>query len=210
MIKTNEIQEKKILEILYSKAPNSLSYDLIIEASPLTKEETDAVLQGLVEKGILVNDFNATNRTKLVKKITERRKSYYIKEFPETYPFKEHIRVGDRIIPRLIDGDKARAEDVNSIIEALVDYTNSIDGQIEKRVQEETAKIYKQMIGIFGVFVSIFAVIVISTDKMLRFSPDILQNNDWVGLFIKSSALFLPVGIVVGGLVLLLAHITKR
>lgn len=209
MIKTNDIQEKKLLEILYSKAPNSLSYDLIIEASPLTKEDTDTVLQGLIEKGILVNDFNATNRKELVKKITERRKSYYIKEFPETYPFKEHIVVGDRIIPRLIDGDKVRAEDINSIVEALVDYTNNIDSQIEKRVQEETAKVYKQMIGIFGVFVSIFAVIVISTDKMLRFSPDILQN-DWIWLFIKSSALFLPVGIVVGGLVLILSHITKR
>lgn len=132
MIKTNEIQEKKILELLYSKAPNSLSYDLIIESSPLTKEETDAVLEGLVAKNILVTDLNATNRVKLVSQITERRKSYYIKEFPETYPIQEHIKVGDRLIPRLIDGDKARAEDVNSIIEALVDYTNNIDSQIEK------------------------------------------------------------------------------
>lgn len=65
------------------------------------------------------------------------------------------------------------------------------------------------MIGIFGVFVSIFAVIVISTDKMLRFSPDLLKN-DWLWLFIQSTALFLPVGIVVSGLVLLLSLVTKR
>lgn len=209
MAKNDEMQEKKILEILYSKAPNSLSYDLIVEASPLNAENTDTTLERLVQKGILVNDFNQTNRQKIVKPITERRKSYYVKDFPETYPIEEHIRVGDRLIPRLIDGDKVRAEDINSIIEAVVDYTNGIDRQIEKRVQEETAKVYKQMIGIFGIFVSIFAIIVISTEKMLRFSPEILRN-DWWWLFGQSLALFLPVGLIIGGLVFTLVLITKR
>jgi hypothetical protein len=209
MIKNDDIQEKKILELLYSKAPNSLSYDLIVETSTLSKEDTDAALERLVEKRILVNDFSQTNRQKIVKPITERRKSYYVKDFPETYPIQEHIRVGNKLIPRLIDGDKARAEDLNSIIEAVVDYTNGIDREIEKRVQEETAKVYKQMIGIFGIFVSIFAIIVISTEKMLRFSPEILRN-DWWWLFGQSIALFLPVGLVVGGLVLALSVITRR
>jgi hypothetical protein len=202
MIKSDAIKEKKLLEILYSKAPNSLTYDLIVEYSPLSKEDTDATLESMVQKGILVNDFSETNRQKIIKPIADRRKSYYIKDFPETYPFKEHIKVGDKLVPRLFDGDKMRAEDTNAIIEAVVDYANTLNKQIEKRVQEETSKIYRQMIGIFGVFVSIFAIIVISTDKMLRFSPEIL-SNDWVTLFFRSSALFLPVGLVIGSLVLI-------
>lgn len=208
MIKNIDIQEKKILELLYSKAPNSLSYDLIIEYSPLSKDDTDKALERLVKRGILVNEFGQTNRMLLIEPIKHRRKSYYIKYFPESFPIKEHIKVGKTLVPRLLDGDVSRAEDVNSIIEAVVDYANSIDERIEKRVQEETSKIYKQMIGIFGVFVSIFAIIVISTEKMLRFSPDVLAN-DPLDLFLKSTALFLPVGIVIGGLVWLVMRSTK-
>jgi len=201
MIKSDEIKEKKILEILYSKAPNSLSYDLIIEYSPLTKEDTDAVLESLVQKGVLVNDLSRTNRSKIIKPIADRRRSYYIKEFPEHFPVKEHIRVGSVLVPRLLDGDRTRAEDINAIIEAVVDYANRIDEQIEDRIQQETVKIYRQMIGIFGVFVSIFAIIVISTDKLLRFDPAILARSDILDLFLKSMAIFAPVGIVIGGLV---------
>lgn len=202
-------KEKKILELLYSKAPNSLTYDLIISSSEFSEEETNKILESLVKNGVLVTDFNLTNRAELIKPITERRKSYYIKDFPETFPIKEHIKVGDRKLPRLLDGDKARAEDVNGIIEAMVDYTNEINDHIEKRVQAETTKIYKQMIGIFGVFVSIFAIVVISTDKMLRFSPDVLANNP-LNLFFKSAALFLPVGLVIGGLVWIVMRGTKK
>lgn len=205
MIKSNEIQEKKILELLYSRAPNSLSYDLIVEYSPLSKEDTDKTLVNLVEKGILVTDFRKTNRDKIAQKIAERRKSYYIKNFPEDFPVKEHIKVGDILIPRLIDGDRARAEDINSIVEAMVDYTNGIDKEIDRRIRKETEKIYRQMISIFGVFVSIFAIIVISTDKMLRFSPEVLGQN-WNVLLFKSTVLFIPIGVVIALLVFVVMY----
>jgi hypothetical protein len=65
------------------------------------------------------------------------------------------------------------------------------------------------MIGVFGVFVSIFSIIVISTDKMLRFSPDVLQQDWWI-LLLKSLVLFLPVGIVIGGLMWIIMRKTKK
>lgn len=210
MIKSKDLHKKMILELIYSKAPNCLTYDLIVEYSPLSKEDTDNALDVLVEEGVLVNDAKYTvNRAVLIDNLIKRRKSYYIKNLSENYPYTEHLKIGDKLIPRLIDGDRARAEDVNAILNAVVEYTKDMDSKIIERVRVEANQIYRQMIGIFGVFVSIFAIIVISTEKMLRFSPDVL-NRGWWSLFGQSLALYLPVALVIILLLLTVVYTSKN
>ncbi len=118
-------------------------------------------------------------------------------------------KIGQFQIPRLLDGTRVSAEDVNQMVEAIAIYQNDVKSEFEKETNRKVGEIYRQMIGIFGVFVSIFAVIVISTDKMIRFNPDIL-SLDWWQLLGKSSALFLPIGIIIGLLLWIVLRVPKK
>ena len=202
-LKSDAQLESKILELFYSKAPNGLSFDwLVYELAPsgYSRNDISQVLEHLCEKETLFHALDPVTQTRVSSEYSDRRHPYYLKSIPQEFPLVDELRIGNRTLPRMMDGTVASAEDINNLLEAMVEYTNGVSSKIEERVKEETGKIYRQMIGIFGVFVSIFAIIVISTDKMLRFSPDVLYQ-DWMDLFIKSAALFLPVGIVIALLV---------
>lgn len=201
--------EIKILKLLYSKAPNSLTYIRIVSELDIPEDKVKTTLDRLVSEDLLTTELEETNRRELIKKVNEKRKSYYIKKMGEDYPFEEFITVNGRTLSRVFDGGKLAAEDLNSVIETMKHYTDGVNDHIRKEVRKEASKIYIQMITIFGVFVSVFAIIVISTDKMLRFSPDVL-NKGWLSLLGQSIALFLPVGLVIGGLVCLVIWSSRK
>lgn len=201
----HEEVKSAILKLLTDKAPNSVRIKRIYEKLDKHDEGQidDAIEELQLNESIIknirkekVNDI----RYPAIASELERRDSISLTHYPEDMYIEGDYPIGNNHVVRLLSGDVVEGEDINEITEALKDYIDDINRTFDERIRNETSKIYKQMIGIFGVFVSIFAIIVISTEKMLRFSPETLSSG-WFDLFFKSSALFLPVGLIVGGLV---------
>lgn len=203
--KSDDVKDA-IISLLIERLPNGVRIrkvrEILFKAGSLSlkSEEIDRALDDLVKDNIIKLDIRERgDQRTILHRALQRREAVALVDPPDA-PIKGEYVIGDTEVVRLLSGDIVRAEDINEVTEALKEYIERIDKTFDDRVQKKTAEIYKQMIGVFGVFVSIFSVIVISTDKMLRFSPDVLQQDWWVLLF-KSSALFLPVGIVISGLI---------
>lgn len=197
--------KEEIIRILIDRLPNSIRIRKIREALlkntklKVTQETIDKALDSLVADNTIKIEVRDNPQLKNnVRRELQKRESISLTNPPEA-PIKGEYQVGETSVVRLLALDKLSPEDVNEVTEALKEYIDHIDKTFDERVQRKTAEIYKQMIGIFGVFVSIFSIIVISTDKMLRFDPNILEQ-DWRVLLLKSSMLFLPVGIIIGSL----------
>jgi hypothetical protein len=211
----NDDVKDAIINLLTDKLPNSIRIRKVRETLERNEklkpshEEIDNALNELVsEKIIKVSDRDNPALGENVRRELKRRETIELANPPES-PIRGVYTIKETEVVRLLNGDKVSAEDINEVTEALKEYIERIDKTFDERVQKKTAEIYKQMIGIFGVFVSIFSIIIISTDKMLRFDPGSL-TQDWITLLFKSSALFLPVGVVIGGLVWIVLRGIKK
>ena len=212
----NDDAKDAIINLLIDRLPNNVRIRKVREILSkvpklnLTSEQIDQALDDLLSEGLIkVEKRHEDGQSSSVYRTLKRREAISLVNPPDAPIKGEYDIGGDTEVVRLIGGDIVSAEDINEVTEALKEYIERIDKTFDERVQKKTAEIYKQMIGIFGVFVSIFSVIVISTDKMLRFSPDVLAQDWWV-LLLKSSALFLPVGVVIGGLIWILLRGIKK
>lgn len=202
-----------LLELLYAKAPNSVRikriYELLLKQGA-SSDEVDAAIHGLKNDGVIaINARPLSKQSPIINEELRKRDSISLVEYPKRMPIKGEYHIGEASVVRLLSGDIVSGEDINEITEALKEYVDTLDRTFDERVQRETSRIYRQMIGIFGVFVSVFAILVISTDKMLRFSPDTFAN-DPLELLLKSAALFLPVGIVIGALIWIVTRGAKK
>ncbi len=202
----NDDLKEAIIKTLTERLPNSVRVRKVreilernVKLNP-TPEQIDRALDDLKNENVIkIGNKDNSSKSAAIRRELKRREWVALVDPPEVL-IKGEYEVGDTSVVRLLSYDTLGAEDINEITEALNDYIKRIDKTFDERVQKKTAEIYKQMIGIFGVFVSIFSIIIISTDKMLRFSPDVLQQG-WWDLLLKSIALFLPVGVVIGGLI---------
>lgn len=89
-----------------------------------------------------------------------RRKAYRItEESLGDYPISTEIEAAGIKVPRLIDGDRARAEDVNSLIHAVNRIIEANTKQLEHRMEEQNRKYWGAVITIFALFVSLFSII---------------------------------------------------
>lgn len=201
----NEAVDNEILSLLFAKAPNSVRilkvYELLTD---VPKEQIDESIKRLGQaKKIVIHkrpDHGAKQYPAIHNELA-RRTAISLPDYPANMPIRGDYKIGGASVVRLLSGDIVSGEDINEVTEALKEYADNLDRRFDERVRNETAKIYRQMIAIFGVFVSIFAIIVISTEKMLRFDVDMLRLVSPMELLFKSACLFLPVGIVVFGLV---------
>lgn len=212
----NDDIKDAILGVLTERLPNNVRIRKVREilsktvTFDLTSEQVDKALDDLISDGLVkIESRDRGNQRSAVRRALQRREAISLVDPPDAPVKGEYVIGGDTEVVRMLGGDIVSAEDLNEVTEALKEYIERIDKTFDERVQRKTAEIYKQMIGIFGVFVSIFSVIVISTDKMLRFNPDVLKQDWWI-LLLKSSALFLPVGIVIGGLIWILLRGIKK
>lgn len=217
-MKTNKLKvhnvKSKIIRMLQDKAPDSIRinrlYEIFNKMGYSTGDIEKAIDDLIKEKKIIRETPQVSQHLpRDIKLETEKRE--YIKLKDSTGIAIEASRmVGDSSVIKFLPYTKLSASELNEVVDVLADEIVELNDNFDKKIQEETSKIYAQMITIFGVFVSIFAIIVISTDKMLRFSPDVLSNNDLWSLFLKSAALFLPVGIVIGLLVFIVLRNTRK
>lgn len=201
----NEAIDNEILSLLFTKAPNGVRilkvYELLVD---IPEKQIDQSIERLArDKKVVVTKrpSHGAKQYPAIQNELARRTAISLPDYPSNMPIKGDYKIGKASVVRLLSGDIVSGEDINEVTEALKEYADNLDKRFDERVRGEAAKIYKQMIAIFGVFVSIFALIVISTEKMLRFDVATLQLMNPFELFIKSAALFLPVGIIIFGLV---------
>lgn len=96
------------------------------------------------------------------------------------YPILTEIEATGIKIPRLIDGDGARAEDVNNLIYAVNKIIEVHTKQLEQRVEEQNRKYWGALVTIFVLFVSLFSIINVGVKPMLFASELALPPVDLI------------------------------
>lgn len=139
--------EKRIIEILRFRAPNSV-VDIIIYDSlrDLNHDQIDESLSKLREMNIITE-----------KKIINR--SFKLKSYESAF-IRETIHLGDKEIPRLLNGDQSRIEDINYAMESLAEYADKLETKFEKKLNKQIQSYWLSIITIFGVFIALFSFII--------------------------------------------------
>lgn len=141
----------------YDRAPNSLLEEhILLEFSEVQPDLLLQQLSALGDEGFLLAETMPPNP----RCPTLQRKSYRITdESLGDYPISTEIEAAGIKVPRLIDGDRARAEDVNSLIHAVNRIIEANSRQLEQRMEEQNRKYWGTLITIFALFVSLFSII---------------------------------------------------
>jgi hypothetical protein len=149
--------EDRLRIFFYDRAPNSLLEDhILLEFTDIQPEPLFGALSKLAEQGFLVSEDQPTNP----RCPTLKRRAYRITtESLGDYPINTEIEAAGIKVPRLIDGDKARAEDVNSLIHAVNKIIETKTQDLERRMEEQNRKYWGALITIFALFVSLFSII---------------------------------------------------
>ena len=208
--------ERKIVKFIGDAAPNNITERIVIlhfQSEYLPHAIVNAI-QNLERGSTIVSKSSDSNLYSLFPKYfiagEEKTKSYYLKDYTGYQEVKDEIQVGEEKYPRMIAGDVVRPEDINFVIEQLAISTKKAKENTLKEIKENSRQLNTQLIVIFGIFVSIFAVIVIGTDKLITLDPSLIKELAWWQLIGKSSALLAPVLIVVCVLVLMLDWVRKK
>ncbi len=141
----------------YDRAPNTiLEEHIFLEFSQVQASLLLEQLSKLeVEKFLLAKVMPPNPRCPALQ-----RKVYRITdEALGNYPINTEIEAAGIKVPRLIDGDAARAEDVNSLIHAVNRIIDAKTEQLEKRMAEQNRKYWGALVTIFALFVSLFSII---------------------------------------------------
>lgn len=140
-----------VLRYFYQKIPNALLPDHIANSLGLKIETVKEVVDGLEKEGLIIK---GAVSPKLPSRI-----SYNLKVGSKDYPIEEHIMIGNYAIPRMLDEDVARAEDVNQAIEFLHKFTGELENKFQVKLDNQLKSFYGNLIAIFGIFIAIFALI---------------------------------------------------
>lgn len=141
----------------YDRAPNSvLEEHILLEFAEVQPSSLLVHLSELVNEGFLLAEVMPPNP----RCPTLQRKVYRITdESLGDYPINTEIEAAGIKVPRLIDGDRARAEDVNSLIHAVNRIIDANAKQLQHRMEEQNRKYWGALVTIFALFVSLFSII---------------------------------------------------
>ena len=141
----------------YDRAPNSLLEEhILLEFSEVQPSTLLEQLSELSDEGFLLAEVMPTNP----RCPTLQRKAYRITdESLGNYPIITEIEAAGIKVPRLIDGDRARAEDVNSLIHAVNKIIDANAKQLEQKMEEQNRKYWGALVTIFALFISLFSII---------------------------------------------------
>jgi hypothetical protein len=130
---------------------------------------------------------------------------YRLKHF-QGLPIRETIRLGDIEIPRLLSDSQPSLfpETFNEGNERLADYINNIEARFARLVRQEQSKYWGNVVGIFGVLVSVLALILTGLPKIVT-DPSL----SFFEVFKLNLAQLLPLGLVLALLVLALRWVVR-
>ena len=157
--------EDRLKIYFYDRAPNSvLEEHVLLEFPDVQPASLLENLSNLAEESFLLVEVLPPNPRcpKLQRKV------YRITdESLGDYPINTEIEAAGVKVPRLIDGDRARAEDVNSLIHAVNKIIDAKTQQLERQMDEQNRKYWGVLITIFALFVSLFSIINVGVKPVL-------------------------------------------
>lgn len=152
----------KVKRVFIEKLPNTLLIEhLELELLKVPPNEIQECIDELLKEGFLD-----------IRKYTHNpynRIAYTVKANFQNYPISLHTDFGSFKIPRMIDGDVARGEDINAIALGLSKVFDQKISDMQKAFDKEIKRYWASVAAIFGIFISIFSMISFSV-KPIYFS----------------------------------------
>lgn len=191
--------------LFYNRAPNTLLEEhILLEFQEVPEDSLKNALALLVAEGFLDKTVLPPNpRCKFLKRTVYRISENSLGD----YPIRTEIEAAGIRVPRLIDGDKARAEDVNSLIYAVNKIIEVRTKQLEQQMEEQSRKYWGALVTIFALFVSLFSIINVGVKPVLFASELALSPAD---LIFQSLLNIGPLAIVLLLFVWLLHRILRK
>ena len=182
----------KLQTVFIERAPNSLRLENFVGLLP--GEEPHAIQQ---ELGKMVAE------GAIVERSIGRNKDYLLASY-NGIPVREYVTVGGVKVPRLLHGDTARPEELNIFFELVAKRLLAIEAESEKRIDEKLKGYWGTIVTLFGAFIGVFSLIV----AFLKPIP-LDKDATFISVLALTSAQLLPLALVLGAFVWLLARIFK-
>ncbi len=148
--------KNKVLKEIHRRAPNEVREDTILRS--LSGDNPGAVaaaIQELVDEKAIRKDVHYAGAI-------ERELGVYSLPSYRNIPFEEYIPVGNTRVPRQISTDQIRPEEINEMVEAVAEYSKSLEARFQEIVRKETRGYWANIITLFGLFIALFSLIVSS------------------------------------------------
>lgn len=208
--------EQAIKDRIGRAAPSAVSEQVLLQSfeGKFSKTDIRQAIHNLERSQTLVGHIQESNVVAKYSKFyvvgESQRKAFFLKDYSGYEIVEEIIEVGGQQYPKMLAGDKVRSDDINFVVERLAQNTQEAKADSIAEIEKVSDRLNKQLITLFGIFVSIFSVIVISTDKLLTLDPKLLENQTWLQLLGKSSAMMFPVLVVIAIFVLLIDWVKRK
>ncbi len=192
----------KVLKFIVDKNPNGVDINLLKKyVEGINNSDLDIILNNLEQSKIISirifeNPTDVSRKRKIIELINK-----------DAYPKTDTMIIGDREFPRFLHGDLVGAEDMNEVLIALSEYTKSMETRINDIAQDMTKEFWNKLITIFGVMLSIFALII----KFTTYQSNIASETfSFWNLLLINSAQLIPTSIVLLFLVITLRLFFKN
>jgi biotin operon repressor len=185
----SDLDKNQVLEIFHKRAPNFLTLDNIAYDLPgIDRNAIQKAVDELCANGVLV-------KTEGKNKV----KDHYALPSYDNIPVKEYMSISGIKVPRVLAYDRPRPEDLNIFFESLARRSASLESEFNKIVEEKLQSYWANIIILFGIFISLFALIVTFVEKV-----EIESGSSFWGVFALNAAQVLPLALVLAGFVWLL------
>lgn len=192
--------ENAILGLLTARVPNLVSETIIrARLSGYTVTELDDALSKVADSDKIEVQVDA-------RKISGGPVRFYRFIVDGDFPVTETIRVGDFEVPRLMADSKAALlpETFNEAVEQLAEHSRTLEDRFVKLVQSEQRRYWGNVAGLFGIFVSVLALILVGLPKIAT-DPDL---SFWQVVFVNLAQV-LPIAVVLALFVLAVRFVIR-
>lgn len=148
----------RIKQFFFDRAPNSVLENIIFqEFVNIGEPKINQILEELVSEDFISREIGPPNPRHPA---IGARKTYRITEKAlGSFPIKTEIEAAGIKVNRLIDLDKARAEDINNLILSVNKLIDAKSNELERKIEQQNKKFWAALITIFALFISLFSII---------------------------------------------------
>jgi hypothetical protein len=185
----SDLDKNQVLALFHKRAPNFLTLDNIAyDLSGFDRNAIQKVVDELCGDGVLV-------KTEGKNKV----KDHYALPSYDNIPVKEYMSISGIKVPRVLASDRPRPEDLNIFFESLARRSASLESEFNKIVEEKLQSYWANIIILFGIFISLFALVVTFVEKV-----QVESGSSFWSVFALNLAQVLPLALVLAGFVWLL------
>lgn len=197
--------KNRIKKLFIERYPNSLmEVHIVNELDGWDVNEINESLEQLVKDGFLSLRTDPVRLRTNPSEVILERKSYFIAQ-ELNVPIETEINVGGVDIPRMIDGDVARGEDINATALRFNKVFSRMSEDLRNELKHETTKFWGTLVTTFGLFLSIFSLLNLSI-KLVPYSSDMALKE----VLLQSIVNILPLAIVLAVFTIVLYVIFRR